>query len=202
MKITIPKPCHENWNAMTPDEKGRFCSVCSKTVRDFRTASDDEIRKVFSNSSQEICGVFYPSQLNRELHYSYINSLFVKFAVGFMLTTGGIISINAQECATKSNVITMEKGMPLGKVISSPPVIQNTADNHTYTIGGAPSSKAMVYKPLYVIDGKISDYEKVKTLDPNQIKTINVLKGAAASAKYGEKARDGVVVITTKKKKI
>jgi hypothetical protein len=43
MKITIPKPCHENWENMTPDEKGRFCAVCSKTVRDFSKVPDDEI---------------------------------------------------------------------------------------------------------------------------------------------------------------
>ena len=35
MKITIPTPCHENWNEMTPNEMGRHCTVCSKTVKDF-----------------------------------------------------------------------------------------------------------------------------------------------------------------------
>ncbi|MCW1961582.1 TonB-dependent receptor plug domain-containing protein [Chryseobacterium viscerum] len=200
MKITIPKPCHENWNAMSPDEKGRFCSVCSKTVRDFRRADDDEIIDVFSRTSEEICGNFNPSQLNRDLNYSYINSLLMKFAVGVMLTTGGIVSVNAQECATKSNVINLQNGMPMGKVISSPPVLQNADHFQTLRIGGAPSSGA-AYKPLYVVNGKICEYEKVKELDPNLIKTMNILKGASASVKYGEKAKDGVVVITTKKKR-
>ncbi|WP_223605448.1 hypothetical protein [Chryseobacterium sp. OSA05B] len=97
MKITIPKPCHENWEAMTPEEKGRFCSVCSKTVRDFTVASDQEIIEVFSHSSEDICGNFNSSQLNRDLNYSFINSLFTKFAVGFMLTTGGFVSVHAQQ---------------------------------------------------------------------------------------------------------
>ncbi|MFP3599207.1 hypothetical protein [Chryseobacterium sp. SIMBA_029] len=97
MKITIPKPCHENWETMTPEEKGRFCSVCSKTVRDFTLASDQEIIEVLSHSSEDICGNFYESQLNRNLHYSYINSVFMKFAVGFILTAGGLVSVNAQQ---------------------------------------------------------------------------------------------------------
>lgn len=231
MKITIPKPCHENWNAMTPDEKGRFCAVCSKTVRDFRKASDDEIIEVFTHASQEICGNFNPSQLNRDLHYSYINALFVKFAVGFMLTTGGIVAVNAQEnktCDTlKAEEVqeivfsTQRERKLLGSVsvVPSSALLDNKEkerkeivsklsgvvgwshkDNNSIRIGKAPSGGA-AYKPMYIVDGKISDYEKVNTLDPNLIKTMNILKGASASAKYGEKAKDGVIVITTKKKK-
>jgi hypothetical protein len=97
MKITIPKPCHENWETITPEEIGRFCSVCSTTVRDFTLASDQEIIEVLSHSSEDICGNFYESQLNRHLHYSYINSVFMKFAVGFILTAGGLVSVNAQQ---------------------------------------------------------------------------------------------------------
>lgn len=231
MKITIPKPCHENWNTMSLDEKGRFCIVCSKTVRDFRKASDDDIIDVFSKASEEICGNFNPSQLNRELHYSYINTLFVKFAVGAILTTGGIVSVNAQQnknCDTlKTEDIqevvfsTQRDKKPLGSVsVVSASVLSESkekerielvsklsgvigkspTDNNIIRIGGAPSS-GRVYKPIYVVNGKISDYEKVKALDPYLIKTMNVLKGASASAKYGEKAKGGVVVITTKKKR-
>ncbi|WP_276966418.1 TonB-dependent receptor plug domain-containing protein [Chryseobacterium sp.] len=231
MKITIPKPCHENWDTMTPYEKGRFCAVCSKTVQDFRTAPDDEIIQVFSNTSQEICGAFHPSQLNRDLHYSYINSLFVKFAVGFILTTGGIVSVHAQQknaCDTlKADEVeevafsTQRDRKLLGSVAVVPAsallqgkekenkeiisklsgVIRMTpGDNNNIRIGGAPSS-GTAYKPLYVVDGKISDFEKVNTLDPNFIETMNVLKGNSAVVKYGEKVKDGVIEITTKKKK-
>jgi beta-lactamase regulating signal transducer with metallopeptidase domain len=55
-------------------------------------------------------------------------------------------------------------------------------------------------KPLYVIDGKIiendTDFDNLK---PENIVTMNVLKGEAATKLYGYKAKDGVVVIETKK---
>ena len=34
-KPIIPNPCHEDWNKMTPEDKGRHCSVCDKVVIDF-----------------------------------------------------------------------------------------------------------------------------------------------------------------------
>lgn len=103
MKITIPAPCHENWNSMTPDEKGRFCSVCSKTVRDFTDSSDREVLKAFARPEDNICGRFNESQLNRNLQYSYVNSIFLKFAAGFMLTAGGLISVHGQQTTVQDS---------------------------------------------------------------------------------------------------
>jgi len=79
--------------------------------------------------------------------------------------------------------------------------------------------------PLYVIDGVIADNEtinnglnaldqgisgsdvsaqdnspnRIADLNPNDIESIEVLKGSSASAIYGSKAASGVVLITTKK---
>ena len=64
-KITIPKPCHENWNTMTPKEKGRFCSSCSKVVVDFTKKSSEEIQDyIVENKNQRVCGHFYKKQLD------------------------------------------------------------------------------------------------------------------------------------------
>lgn len=62
--ITVPNPCHEDWNKMTPNEKGAFCQVCSKTVVDFTGMTDDEVRNYFiSNIGQKTCGHFRNDQL-------------------------------------------------------------------------------------------------------------------------------------------
>jgi hypothetical protein len=53
--------------------------------------------------------------------------------------------------------------------------------------------------PLIVIDGVISSDINLKDINPNNILSINVLKGEKATAKYAEKGAYGVIEITTKK---
>ncbi|MFH6602077.1 M56 family metallopeptidase [Maribacter algicola] len=55
-------------------------------------------------------------------------------------------------------------------------------------------------EPLYIIDGKEVSEKKFKKLSPSEIEKIEVLKGDGATKKYGKKAKNGVVEITTKKK--
>jgi hypothetical protein len=64
--ITIPKPCHENWDEMTPTEKGKFCGVCTKEVIDFSKSSDEELIKKIGDG-KDLCGRFNAGQLDRKL---------------------------------------------------------------------------------------------------------------------------------------
>jgi hypothetical protein len=52
---------------------------------------------------------------------------------------------------------------------------------------------------LYIIDGQESDAAAMKKLGPNSIKSINVLKGNSANNKYGDKGKNGIIEIITKK---
>ena len=54
-------------------------------------------------------------------------------------------------------------------------------------------------KPLYIIDGKPATEVEFKALKPENIKEVNVLKGGSATAIYGSRGANGVVVITMKK---
>ncbi len=75
--IKIPSPCNENWNRMTPNEKGRFCNSCSKTVIDFTYMDTFEIQDfINTNKGKSICGHIKQSQLdsiNLEIPIQSIN---------------------------------------------------------------------------------------------------------------------------------
>ena len=86
--------------------------------------------------------------------------------------------------------------------------------------GGNSASEGRDNQPLFVVDGIIYDNStviggnsgtdgmtktastfsnRVMDINPEDIESMSVLKGAAAAALYGSRAADGVIVITTKK---
>src|SRR5215204_1154623 len=86
--------------------------------------------------------------------------------------------------------------------------------------GGTSTSEGRQNQPLFVVDGIIYDNSttvtgntgtdglsrsnttfsnRVMDINPEDIESLSVLKGAAAAALYGSRAADGVVIITTKK---
>jgi len=87
-KISIPEPCHENWNKMTPTEKGKFCSVCQKNVYDFRKSTDLEIIRTF-NENENLCGRFKNSQLNRNLLIKQKRKSFLAVGIASVITFFG-----------------------------------------------------------------------------------------------------------------
>lgn len=57
-------------------------------------------------------------------------------------------------------------------------------------------------RPLVVLDGEIRSLSAadVRTLDPGDIERVEIIKGQAALGLYGEEARNGAIVITTKQR--
>ncbi len=54
-------PCNVGWDQMSPEEKGRHCSLCSKTVVDFTQMKKEEIQLELKNyfaQGQSVCGHF------------------------------------------------------------------------------------------------------------------------------------------------
>ncbi len=66
LQLSIPEPCHENWQQMTPTEQGRFCNACAKEVIDFSTMTDIQVLNYFTNLTHEkVCGRALPEQLDK-----------------------------------------------------------------------------------------------------------------------------------------
>ncbi|MGE8555755.1 MAG: hypothetical protein ACN6OB_17690 [Chryseobacterium jejuense] len=188
MKITIPKPCHENWDNMSPDEKGRFCSVCSKTVHDFTSFSDEELIGSF-NVNNNICGRFREDQLGVNLNFSLTN----KLALGLLVVGGFTATVNAQEIKPGDAKISEKvRGVNMS-VISTDPFNRNPSVRI-----GAPASKP-AEQPLVLLDGKKVSIEELRTMKPEIIESVNSFSAKEAVEKYGGKGKNGVIVITTKK---
>ncbi|MCD2425833.1 TonB-dependent receptor plug domain-containing protein [Niabella pedocola] len=73
----------------------------------------------------------------------------------------------------------------------------NTGQQHAQTLFF--SSNGNGADPLYMIDGKPANSDRLKAMAPDKIQAVSVLKDAAAQKTYGEAAKNGVVLITTKK---
>ena len=64
-QLKIQKPCTENWEEMSPTQKGAFCMKCSTQVHDFSNQSPEEIRSTLvAFKGQEVCGRITNTQLD------------------------------------------------------------------------------------------------------------------------------------------
>ena len=110
--------------------------------------------------------------------------------------TGSVASVNSKEL---SKVPTSDITQALAGRMAGVQVMQSEgAPGASISIrvrGGISITQSN--EPLYIIDGFPSE-DGMSTLDPAEIETINILKDASATAIYGARGANGVVVITTK----
>ncbi len=120
--------------------------------------------------------------------------------------------------ATGSVAVLSEKN--LNKSASTSPqqlIVGKMAGVNVTTSGGAPTDGATIRirggssmsasnDPLIIVDGLPLDNRSIdglgnilSSINPNEIETFTVLKDASATAIYGSRASNGVIMITTKK---
>lgn len=111
--------------------------------------------------------------------------------------TGSVAKVD-METIMKSPVTSFDSaiaGRVAGVVVSSSDGEVGSAA--TITIRGN-NSLTQSNEPLYVIDGFPSESSNATTINPADIESIDVLKDASATAIYGARGANGVIVITTK----
>ena len=110
--------------------------------------------------------------------------------------TSSITTVKAEDL--NQGVFTGPGQMLQGKVPGL--VVSSTADPNgspTITLRGASTLRTGAMSPYYVVDG-IPGVD-ISIVSPEDIESIDVLRDATATAIYGSKAANGVIIITTKK---
>lgn len=109
---------------------------------------------------------------------------------------GSISSINNKSLVSSpaTNITQSIAGKLAGVQVVQPSGELGSDVANVYVRGMATWNDAT---PLYVVDGIVrTEFAKI---DPNEIESINILKDASATAVYGVKGANGVIIITTKR---
>lgn len=109
--------------------------------------------------------------------------------------TGSVATLKSDKLkdVSSANVSSMLQGKMAGvQVLNSTGKPGSTAN---ITIRGKGSISSSL-DPIWVVDGVI--YNSDPRLSPNEIESLSILKDASATALYGSRASNGVIVVTTK----
>ncbi|MEM9919332.1 MAG: T9SS type A sorting domain-containing protein [Bacteroidota bacterium] len=116
LKVSIPKPCHEHWEAMSEVDRGRFCHSCQRTVFDFTNLSDTGILNLLEekqSQGERLCGRFRASQLDRKLRvFQATAHPLTNKAAGLLLAsllTGGTLDAQNAHQSSKVGIVTTEQ---------------------------------------------------------------------------------------------
>ncbi len=125
--LYIHQPCHEDWDKMTPENKGRFCASCAKSVVDFSLMTDNEVLAHLSKNTGNLCGRFDAEQLQRPLletqlqpkkNWKYwLASLSALFLFGNRLTAQAVNNHKIDSSSVK--VPEVNNTLIVGRVIDS-----------------------------------------------------------------------------------
>jgi TonB-linked SusC/RagA family outer membrane protein len=121
-----------------------------------------------------------------------------------------VIGYGTQKVTKVSGAISTVKASDIQKLnpIRVEEALQGRASGVTVIQGGSPGSKPTIAirgipsylgsDPLVVIDGVQQGVDDLNAVNPSDIESISVLKDASATAIYGVKGGNGVIVVTTK----
>jgi len=179
-KINIPKPCHEDWNQMTPDDTGRFCGSCVKSVVDFTGMKSSEIQDYFKkHQGEKVCGRFRNEQVNDKFDLQIPQSILevrMPFSKAFLLTLFVVMGSTLFSCKNQDDAT-------LGEVL----IVKDTVEQRTTTGVILPSKNSVDEEPVTIgkIDQKSYDSlvkagVKIPTLPPPPpVKQVKFFKGNA-----------------------
>ncbi len=119
LRLSIPEPCHEDWNEMTSTLQGRYCQACEKEVTDFSQMTDAQVVQFIEKGKGNHCGRFRFDQLDRDMSLSvpqYVLSPWAKagvLAASILLAVPGMSQHTrlSTKPAAQEIVVTQQKDL-------------------------------------------------------------------------------------------
>jgi hypothetical protein len=135
---------------MTPNNEGRFCNSCAKTVTDFTLMNDEEIQHfLFNHKYQTICGHFKRTQVHRividlpENIFTIKMPAWMKFLVACLLIFGiSMFPFETTIAGKPASNMSFYQGEPILNKKDSVPIIKKSLrsdeaiETNTYVDGG------------------------------------------------------------------
>lgn len=177
LQLSIPTPCHEDWENMKPSERGRFCNSCQKQVVDFSIMSDRQVAEFFKKpSTGSVCGRFMTEQLEREIEIPKKRipwlKYFFKFVIPAFLVSiktsalkaqGTVSIITASKDTAKKEAVFADHRITLGilkRQICTKPLMGdtiNTSVTNSIEFPKSEISKKVNEERNKIIVGKVTD---------------------------------------------
>ncbi|UKT64238.1 SusC/RagA family TonB-linked outer membrane protein [Pedobacter mucosus] len=113
--------------------------------------------------------------------------------------TGSVVSVSSEEIRSRpvTNALQAIQGKAAGVDVTSserPGTVGNVLIRGTRSLTASNS-------PLYVVDGIPLQAGGIEAINPNDIESIDILKDASATAIYGSRGANGVIIVNTKRGK-
>ena len=103
--------------------------------------------------------------------------------------------VSSESISKESSRVSTLSGRTAGVEVSS-----GSRKDMKIAIRGLSSiSNSISEQPLIVVDGLVSNKEALNILNPKHIKEMNVVEGSYATALYGSRAKNGVIIIQTRR---
>ncbi|HXP51786.1 MAG TPA: hypothetical protein VN922_17650 [Bacteroidia bacterium] len=181
--LSIPEPCTENWENMTPNERGRHCASCNKTVIDFSLFTDKQLIEFFATVTDNVCGRIPSFQLQRQLVYTEPQNHFLhKLLFGVAITAGFAYSANANYNPNQIPLIEQYPGDSVKNKTSQKAPTDSTG-SILITVIDEKTKQTMPFVSVAVMKGgeqvgagqtDMDGIVEIKSLDPGEyvIKTV------------------------------
>lgn len=129
IQLTIPTPCHENWDNMLPADKGKFCQSCSKEVIDFSNMSDSQLVAFFKKpTTGSVCGRFMDDQLGRQISEPKKRLPWIKYFFQFALSAFLVSSRAYTQGEVKGKIAAYQPTQITGDTILRKAIKRNSSN--------------------------------------------------------------------------